>query len=555
VTGIFLTALAVILSILYLFLTNLFSKSSPPWSYLIALTGNLIVLTGIIIAFSIILGVILDIIGGYFLCPTKGLIGAVNCVITLAPAAILSFLSASVINDLIFFNIETLNANQVTFVLTVFIVVFLGFIRNSSVLVSCFTLLGFLSALTTSIEILNSPTGENISSFLRRYPNEFPTDSVIFISIAIIFYILFTILLFAFTAWILRGFLDFRLPFWMIFNLMSFLARENPIFWDEITVLPFHGWRKSLDKLWERGDEQALDSLSHILTSRLRLNYIHDSLYRHLHKSPLPIHFLYLIFCSSATSAYARPPVTTSEWNSVPSIREVFVYSIATKRFVEDAWIRKNKNYFLLLDFSRFYKDTSLTKFASFLYSLAYLEEYLGDVQDYLKQNRIRYKGLEIYPGGIEIINSLDCIAQYLDYTSLDSLSHALSCLEGLPSLESAIRPPVIHALQQFGHIAQDVAIFQVATSRVNQLAALGRATDALEDLREYINETVLPPEKVLLQDIVRRWRSLVSEAIGKLGKVAIAEPVPNPYVAGNPVAGDLFVGAKKFCGNWKNCG
>ncbi|MEO0488240.1 MAG: ATP-binding protein, partial [Cyanobacteria bacterium J06659_2] len=141
------------------------------------------------------------------------------------------------------------------------------------------------------------------------------------------------------------------------------------------------------------------------------------------------------------------------------------------------------------------------------------------------------------------IQQSFECMAQYLNYSSLPELSTAQPCLVNLPAANDAIRPPVVHVLQKFGNVGQDIAVFHAATSRLNQLAALGRTTETLEELREYINQTVLPPEKILLQAILRRWRKLISDASGKLGKLTIAEPIANPYVAGNPVSGELFVG------------
>jgi hypothetical protein len=136
---------------------------------------------------------------------------------------------------------------------------------------------------------------------------------------------------------------------------------------------------------------------------------------------------------------------------------------------------------------------------------------------------------------------------QFIGYSCVGELATAQTLLTGLPPVEEAIRPPVIQALYQFGHIGQDIGVFQAATSRLNQLAALGRATDGLENLREYIHQSVLPPEKIILQTILQRWRRLVSDASGQLGQLAITKPVVNPYVAGNPVTGALFVGREEI--------
>jgi hypothetical protein len=84
---------------------------------------------------------------------------------------------------------------------------------------------------------------------------------------------------------------------------------------------------------------------------------------------------------------------------------------------------------------------------------------------------------------------------------------------------------------------------YQDATSRVNQLAALARATDALDDLDEYVSAEVMAPEKYILQRIILHWRRMVSEVGGEVGRIEETGPVANPYIAGNPVIGQVFVG------------
>ena len=52
-----------------------------------------------------------------------------------------------------------------------------------------------------------------------------------------------------------------------------------------------------------------------------------------------------------------------------------------------------------------------------------------------------------------------------------------------------------------------------------------------------------MAPEQYILRRIIRQWRRLISEAGGEAGRLTEAGPVANPYVAGNPVEGNLFVG------------
>src|SRR5262249_45731491 len=93
------------------------------------------------------------------------------------------------------------------------------------------------------------------------------------------------------------------------------------------------------------------------------------------------------------------------------------------------------------------------------------------------------------------------------------------------------------------GKIGAEITVYQAATSPVNKLAAIACATDALRTLDEYVNTEVAAPEKAILRGIIQRWRKLVSEAGGDIGRAEDMAPIANPYVAGNPVQGDLFVG------------
>lgn len=80
-------------------------------------------------------------------------------------------------------------------------------------------------------------------------------------------------------------------------------------------------------------------------------------------------------------------------------------------------------------------------------------------------------------------------------------------------------------------------------TSRVNQLAAYARANDDLQKLEKYIADNTLKPEQTILSLIIQKWSEIIITASGAIARTEITEPVLNPYVAGNPVTGDIFVG------------
>jgi hypothetical protein len=95
----------------------------------------------------------------------------------------------------------------------------------------------------------------------------------------------------------------------------------------------------------------------------------------------------------------------------------------------------------------------------------------------------------------------------------------------------------------QLQTIAQDIQSALTMTSRVNQLTAYARANDDLQQLDKYITQHALKPEQRILLLIVEHWTEIITAAIVAIARTKITEPVPNPYVAGNPVTGDIFVG------------
>ena len=175
------------------------------------------------------------------------------------------------------------------------------------------------------------------------------------------------------------------------------------------------------------------------------------------------------------------------------------------------------------------------------LYQL--LDETVVNAQDFdLSRYRPIFLAVTRYPDCQEIARLIDAFGIFLSYDNLSALP-AAAHIAKVTAESSFIRSAVTLALNQLGQVGAEIATCQAATSRVSQLAALARATDALDELDKDIMAKVLAPEQAILRRIVRQWRRLVSEAGGRVGRAELASPVVNPYVVGNPVTGNLFVG------------
>jgi len=357
----------------------------------------------------------------------------------------------------------------------------------------------------------------------------------------------------------------------------------HPIWWDELALLPFLKCEVAIAQAWRSGDEVGLQRLSQLAANPYQHWVVQRALIRRLHDSAAPIHFLYRIFQIKELDAYSIAPLAKIDWRKIPSVLQIYLGELADISNADapilDKWVWSLTQPLRIKDFSPS-PLRALSKLL-FLYHMARLynlaratvsikraanitipEDNL-QLNDLLKRikhveqnlvNRLEqsidldqflplFQLLLAYPGGEELQRSFSCMASCLRATSLAELTNGGDWFQGLPAAEAAIRPPVIEALGRFGRIRQDIAVYEVASSRVNQLAALARAIEGLEELLMFITREVWSPEQVLLQTILQRWRNLVSEASGRLGKQVVSKPVANPYVAGNPVTGQLFVG------------
>jgi hypothetical protein len=57
------------------------------------------------------------------------------------------------------------------------------------------------------------------------------------------------------------------------------------------------------------------------------------------------------------------------------------------------------------------------------------------------------------------------------------------------------------------------------------------------------VTDQINVPEGYILQTIIAQWQPLITKAAGEIGQFTLSAPVPNPYIAGNPVKPPLFVG------------
>jgi len=269
------------------------------------------------------------------------------------------------------------------------------------------------------------------------------------------------------------------------------------------------------------------------------------ALQSYLHEHASPLQFIYALLANFDLDTYVFAPVTRQDWERLPSTRQLLLGEL-DRQWVDCSsdWTNRLAERLVwgLTWFLRDRRKTLLTRFAGMLYELLD-EQSIAEDEFELSAHAEVYTSLMDYPGGEEIARSFEALAAFLSYDDLFDLPTAVHVALGLAHDNAPIRPTVLMAMGRLGQVGAEVATYRDATSRVNQLAALARATDALDDLDQYVVAEVMAPEQYILRRIIRQWRRLVSEAGGEVGRVEEIGPVANPYVMNNPVEGELFVG------------
>ncbi|MFN7851623.1 MAG: ATP-binding protein, partial [Dolichospermum sp.] len=121
--------------------------------------------------------------------------------------------------------------------------------------------------------------------------------------------------------------------------------------------------------------------------------------------------------------------------------------------------------------------------------------------------------------------------------------------LDSIPNLQIPIfptsgllRPITWETLDRFVKVIEDIKIINGSFSRVSRSSALNRA---LGELTTILNtaDTLPKAEKELIIDIAKYCLQQLLQFTGEVGETVITKPVNNPYVIGDPVMGNLFIG------------
>lgn len=344
--------------------------------------------------------------------------------------------------------------------------------------------------------------------------------------------------------------LSWRMPIYFLEFCLALLSPNRNVIallaWDELWIFPLPKMQQSCLQLLDENELEGLQHISYLACNPFQRWAVQRVLKNYLHKQDNPIHFIYhTLLNNKITDTYISPPLTEQGWKQLPKIEKLLLGEISGKWVdcTADAFNQQLEHLvYILTELWRDRSKTPLTSLVGLLYQL--LDQEIIDPDKFnLSGYREAYTELSNSPGAIEIERSFELMVSFLSCEQLSDLPTKASEVSDLPSVETAIRPTVLQALNRLRDITKEIAIYTTASSRINQQAALLRANEALNLLDEYTIDKVKTPEKAIIRRIIHEWIELVSEAGGKLGRQKLLTSINNPYMAGNPVTGDLFVG------------
>jgi hypothetical protein len=107
---------------------------------------------------------------------------------------------------------------------------------------------------------------------------------------------------------------------------------------------------------------------------------------------------------------------------------------------------------------------------------------------------------------------------------------------------ETLLRAATWKTITSLRRVVEDVQVVHRSVSRAARAFALVRAQGELKNILDKAN-TLPQAERSLIIDIAQTWQKALLQVAGEVGEISITKPVTNPYVVGDPVEGNLFVG------------
>jgi hypothetical protein len=340
-----------------------------------------------------------------------------------------------------------------------------------------------------------------------------------------------------------------RLPFYLVELVWAGCCPQkyNLAVWDELLVIYLPGLRRRLLQQMQQDFDYGVTQLCYVACNPFQRWVAQSVLKHYLIHHPMPLHELRQFLTHPASHAYVFAPLSNHGWLHIPAINHVLLGELHN-RWVNCTTDPSSRLFeHLIYQISRCLRNnrqTPLTEWAKILFQLqrAEISQQKLSLRQVAEAQAIAAQ-LASYPGGAEICQMLDGIHIFLKGDRLSPLAETVSHTDlRFLRKKDALNPPALEILHQLQTIAIDLYTSR-QTGRVNQQAALLRTTNTLNGLEEKLDASVITPERILLRQVIHHWQHLVCIASGEIGNAQLIQPIPNPYVIGNPVTGSVFVG------------
>ncbi len=346
----------------------------------------------------------------------------------------------------------------------------------------------------------------------------------------------------------------FRIPSYLLkishYVFFKLFFKKNIIYWNYFSLFPFPESDRFLLIHLENDLQNGLKFIANTMFNAFQRWAIYNAFWSYLKKSSSPISVIYSCAVASELSQYIQTPILSSQWTNYVSARVVFFAELSGITLMADGRISSQRvDYVQALTKPLRQKplETLHEIIILFLFNLIELEE-LEDsrkISEKLNHSTVHLdESLDDYPYGLEVRESLNTISNYLQFRTSHDIGTASDYLIWLNSDADVLRPIVIKSLKILESIGQEISKSTTISGRRNELEALALASHQLKKLNIYVKKRIPKafPEHKLLLRIISQWLVIINQSFESLG---LYSPVfiANPYVAGNPVTGKLFVG------------
>lgn len=240
----------------------------------------------------------------------------------------------------------------------------------------------------------------------------------------------------------------------------SLRLKHHPIAWDELIVLPLPGTYQYLEYSLYCNQALGLQQLIQAARNPLQRPIVQRVLKRYLSQTKDFLPVLYRFLKSPFSQAYVFAPVDAGDWKRLPAARQLLLGELSSQWVnctSEPTSYRVERFIYGMTWLQRDHARTAQTAFYQLLYDISYGRE-LQDKQFDLSNYAPVYFAFAHQPGGAEIGQSFEAIAQFLSYTQTSQLTETDKLATRLPPLTEAIRPDIIDILSRLKQIARDIS-------------------------------------------------------------------------------------------------